>query len=369
MSYLSIQNDLQTKRPGKRILELDALRCFAALNLMAFHFTHVYDVKFGYVQSLGFEWPYGAYGVELFFILSGYVNSMSLLKRQDTTNFLAARMIRIVPIFLIALLFNFAVVRLAPHDGVAISGSQWLANVTLMPGIFGHECIDPVMWTLQVELLFYIAIVVMYRGGLLNHFAKGWGVMIALSLVLCPLLDSVAPAQSGTMWFMFASSIRRILFLDYAPLFAIGYLLYQIRAGRGSRIQSVGWMILSAAVFHMIDHGKHNPLATLLIVGCVFAAGLGRIPPLRWKPLAYISAISYPIYLFHNNLGCAVIHHFNHAGVPSIVCLAIAVVLSVAVAALATHRIEKPITAYLGTVVKRWVKPRVEGKPIEITVA
>ena len=68
-------------KPHRRILELDALRAMAALNLVLFHFTYLYAVKFGYSSSLGFEWPYGAYGVEMFFILSGFVNSMSLLRR------------------------------------------------------------------------------------------------------------------------------------------------------------------------------------------------------------------------------------------------------------------------------------------------
>src|SRR6056297_1874866 len=79
----------------RRIIELDALRAMAAVNLVLFHFTHVYAVKFGFSSPLGGEWPYGAYGVELFFILSGFVNSMSLMRRGKPTDFVAARLIRI----------------------------------------------------------------------------------------------------------------------------------------------------------------------------------------------------------------------------------------------------------------------------------
>ncbi|MFG0267113.1 MAG: acyltransferase family protein, partial [Rhodopirellula sp. JB055] len=73
-------------KPHRRILELDALRAMAAINLVLFHFTHVYAVKFGFSSPLGGEWPYGAYGVELFFILSGFVNSMSLMRRGKPTD-------------------------------------------------------------------------------------------------------------------------------------------------------------------------------------------------------------------------------------------------------------------------------------------
>ena len=101
-------------KPHRRILELDALRALAAINLVLFHFTHVFSVKFGYSSPLGFEWPYGAYGVEMFFILSGYVNSMSLMRRGKPVDFVAARLIRIIPIFLLVILANVWILQLAP---------------------------------------------------------------------------------------------------------------------------------------------------------------------------------------------------------------------------------------------------------------
>ena len=79
----------------KRIVELDALRGLAAINLLLFHFTHVYEVKYGYISPLGWEFPYGKYGVQLFFMLSGLVNAMTLMRKQNPGDFLASRMIRI----------------------------------------------------------------------------------------------------------------------------------------------------------------------------------------------------------------------------------------------------------------------------------
>ncbi len=141
-------------KPHTRILELDALRALAAINLVLFHYTHVYAVKFGYSSPLGFEWPYGAYGVEMFFILSGFVNSMSLLRRGQPADFVAARLIRIVPFFMMAIVANVFILRLAPMYETVSTG-QFLANLTLIPRILGHECVDPVMWTLQIEMMFY----------------------------------------------------------------------------------------------------------------------------------------------------------------------------------------------------------------------
>ncbi|MEP2310610.1 acyltransferase family protein, partial [Rhodopirellula bahusiensis] len=188
-------------KPHRRILELDALRAMAAINLVLFHFTHVYAVKFGFSSPLGGEWPYGAYGVELFFILSGFVNSMSLMRRGRPTDFVAARLIRIVPLFLMVICANLWIVTFAPLNGQPISTEQFLANLTLMPRVFGYECIDPVMWTLQVEMMFYFVLVTLFCKGYLQRYFVGWGSLLVASLVLCPALDAAQASYGHTSLF------------------------------------------------------------------------------------------------------------------------------------------------------------------------
>ena len=47
------------------------MRALSCLNLLLFHFTFVYQNKYGFASPLGFSFPYGKYGVQLFFMLSG----------------------------------------------------------------------------------------------------------------------------------------------------------------------------------------------------------------------------------------------------------------------------------------------------------
>ncbi len=124
--------------PHPRILDLDALPAAAAINLVRFHFTHVYSVKYGYSSPLGFVWPYGAYGVEIFFILSGYINSMSPMRH-----------------------------------------------------VFGCECLAPVIWTLQIEMTFYATLVGQLQLSGLKRCFLGWGSLLAMSLCICPTLDAM----------------------------------------------------------------------------------------------------------------------------------------------------------------------------------
>ncbi len=357
-------DDTQTStavlNPHRRILELDALRTLAAINLVLFHYTHVYAVKFGYTSPLGFEWPFGAYGVEMFFILSGFVNSMSLLRRRKPKDFVAARMIRIVPIFLCVIIGNVWVMSFPPLASEGVTTARLLANLTLMPRIFGYECLDPVMWTLQVEMMFYSTLVILYKMGALQRYFIGWGTLLALSLAICPTLDAWQATSGQTVWFGCATAIRRLMLLDFVPLFAIGFLLYMIKTDVGRKWQNILGIVVAACVFHAIDHGKHNPLATVLIIALVTASAYGRVPILRLRPLVFVSTISYALYLFHNNLGCILIHRFDTAGVPPRICFLIALVFSFSVAIIVTVRIEQPITNRLR---KAWQHYRTRRQP------
>ncbi|MEM6979652.1 MAG: acyltransferase, partial [Planctomycetota bacterium] len=187
----------------------------------------------------------------------------------------------------------------------------------------------------------------LHRVGGLKHYFVGWGLVVALSYVLCPSLDSMAATQSERWWFAAASGLRQCFVLDFAPLFAIGFLLYQFKTRVGSRWQNVIAMLVSAWVFHQIDHGKHNPAATALIVGVVAMAAYGKIPVLRWQPIMLISTISYPLYLCHNNIGCVLMHTFDGVGVPPWLCLVIAIAFSLSMAILITRRVEQPMTKWL----------------------
>ena len=357
--------DTRVLKPHARILELDALRAIAAINLVLFHFTWVYAEKFGYSSDLGFKWPFGAYGVEMFFILSGFVNSMSLLRRGKPVDFVAARLIRIIPIFLLVIIANLWILQLAPMNQPVSSG-QFLANMTLLPRVLGYECVDPVMWTLQIEMMFYATLVILFRVGGLRRYFIGWGSLLACSLILCPSLDALAANHGDAAWFLAGTTIRRLMLLDFVPLFAIGFLLYMIKTGVGKKWQNLLGMAAAAFVFHSIDHGKHNPAVTVMIIALVAACAYGKVPVLRFKPLIYVSTISYALYLCHNNLGSAIIHRFDQAGVPPVVCFAIGVAFSFSLAIIITHRIEQPMTRGLQ---KIWIRlrsgPDLVGNPVK----
>lgn len=104
---------------------------------------------------------WGAFGVGLFFLLSGYVISNSI-RKYTPREFLINRILRIYPTYAIGFLFVVGILWLSGKiygRGFPYSIGQVLAHT--LPGVrqaVGSIYIDPVIWTLETEIKFYVAI-------------------------------------------------------------------------------------------------------------------------------------------------------------------------------------------------------------------
>jgi peptidoglycan/LPS O-acetylase OafA/YrhL len=334
-------------RKSSRIVELDSLRALAAINLVLFHFTHVFSVKYGYTSPLGFEFPWGKYGVQLFFMLSGLVNAMTLMKKRDPSGFIAGRIIRICPSFWSVIAINLVIIGLAPLSGSSYPLDQVAANLTIVPGLLGYSCIEPVTWTLQVEVLFYGLILLLFLTGSLERPVRTVAWLLTLSAVTCLSINYLNHRGHQPFWLGGLECYRDFLILEYLPLFTIGILLNEIKCGRGSRLCNGIGIAASMIVFHAIDNYDHNPAATVILFALLAAALYGRAPFLRFRPLVWVSTISYALYLLHNNVGCVFIWHVNQAGLPPVAAMLAGIVFVTGLSAFVTYRIEQPLTLWL----------------------
>ena len=335
------------KTGSGRILELDAIRALTCLNLLLFHFTYVYANKYGFASDLGFSLPYGKYGVQLFFMLSGLVNAMTLIQKRKPGDFLASRCIRILPSYWLVICLNLVLFSTLSMYNQTISWESTLANLSTLPNLLGHENMEPVTWTLQVEMLFYLFLLGLFLLGLLERPLRSMMIAVTSCVACCLFFDWYRQVEPHSSWNGFFHVADELLFMRNLPLFSMGILLNELRCKRGKPVRLWLGTVFSGMAFHLVDLRDHNPAVTVLLMATLTAAAYGKLPFLRFRPLVFISVISYPLYLLHNNLGSALMKQLESQGIAPLPTVILATLFSIGLATGVTLWFEQPITRRL----------------------
>lgn len=181
----------------QKILKLEtiqALRGVAALLVVFYHFFACFNIHSAHnipeVNKAVYPIAHalfgkGFFGVDLFFVLSGFILFYSL-KSYDIKRFILHRISRIYPVFFIA--FIVALVTLEPqllHNGVGTILQQLFFIPTgTHPPLYSHAIII-VLWTLNYEIYFYAIMALSLLFG--KHWFKVINIYFAVTLILVPL--------------------------------------------------------------------------------------------------------------------------------------------------------------------------------------
>ncbi|MBC8152273.1 MAG: acyltransferase, partial [Bacteroidetes bacterium] len=211
--------DHAVARPGKtthavvRIRELDALRGIAALLVVLFHFT-----MFRPQAEYGFK--YGVTGVDLFFMISGYVIFLTINRVRDWRDFIVSRVARLYPAYWTAVLLTTLL--LYVFDRPHFFPKATLANLTMLQNFVGTGDLDGAYWTLAVELIFYGLMLLLFVSGQLRT-VESWGAVF-LSILLGFHL-------AGPVYFSADYNLMKeyLPFVSHAPLFVSGILFYNLQ--------------------------------------------------------------------------------------------------------------------------------------------
>jgi peptidoglycan/LPS O-acetylase OafA/YrhL len=316
--------------PARRgtIIGLDLLRLCAALLVV---FYHVYF--FSWVEPRGdagisdavgrfVAFPaavpfcsWGWIGVDLFFVISGFVITMSA-HGKTMLNFAVGRFARLYPALLCFALLSFVIVLGTGMLPPGRAARALLRTLVLFPQ---GPWIDGVIWTLTIEALFYAMILftLLRPNGDWLRRASGWmlaGLALFWTLVLIgDCMGSMAPLRhiASAYW-------ARVIFLSTGPFFLLGIFGYEafdrgLNARRGLCI-AVATCISLAVIYHtaLSTEGVRNfhqsPLVpgavwlgmTLLCLGSVIGEMHYR-PGRRARAIArQLGLLTYPLYLVHD---------------------------------------------------------------------
>ena len=323
---------------GGRMAEVDALRGMAAMAVVLFHYTTRLSELFPGAGAASFSVPTGHYGVNLFFVISGFVIFMTLERTTRPRDFWLSRLSRLFPSYWVAIAATFTICHLLGLPGKLVGPGTAVANMAMVHGLFGVAHVDGVYWTLEVEMLFYCGMFALYRLRWMRHIH--W-FMCALMLLRLAHFALQEGAGFGLPW-----TVYRLLILQYLLWFAlgIGVFLAVHRAQttqRGARAGSAAMSVLAIATLWICE----SPTVAMLAVTsatAVYLAATSRLVFLRAVPLVWLGTISYPLYLLHENIGWALQLRLASLHVPMDVALAFALSASLLLAHSCTRWVERP---------------------------
>lgn len=289
-----------------RVNELDLLRFIAALAVVLFHYAFRGYAADGLsplaYPALQPAVQYGYLGVELFFLISGFVILMTAAP-GNLREFAVSRAVRLYPAFWISCTVTFVVMALTgtlPRHAVTVG--QYLANLTMLSGFVGIPSIDGVYWSLFIELKFYALVAVILLLGHIQQaqlFLAAW-LLVTQVLILFPV-----------------GLLRALLITDYAPYFVGGALCYLIWSQGWTKLRGALLAVAWLQALHLsgrglaefeshygsrLDHG-----IIMAIVSAFFAVmlliALGRTGYFGRRRWLTLGALTYPLYLLHQNIG------------------------------------------------------------------
>ncbi|MGK7870791.1 acyltransferase family protein [Falsiroseomonas sp. E2-1-a20] len=326
------------RNPGtNRISELDALRGLAALGVVLFHYLDWYEGVHEHTTDPLFWLPWGERGVQLFFVISGFVIFMSLQRTRRPMDFVVSRFSRLYPVYWAAILLTTIVVQalgveyyLRPLSHVFINFSMMQA----LPFVPGHH-IEGAYWTLYVELWFYVAMLILFVLGQLRWIERYMMLGLAMSWIWWG--GRVLGGDDAWGWNLTETFG---LVLPHLPFFVLGICLYRLHVKEQPRHAAL--IIVAALLTILVQHPVDFTVTALVALGAIGLILTGRARFLRHPLLVWLGAISYSLYLVHNYAGRALIVRLQEAGWAANESIVVALTAALLAATLLTWLVERP---------------------------
>jgi peptidoglycan/LPS O-acetylase OafA/YrhL len=333
----------------ERYYEVDLIRFLAAVSVVFYHYTFRGYAMEG-LPSLSFPFlanifKYGYLGVDLFFMISGFVILLTAMN-TDIKGFVISRVSRLYPAFWVSVTISAIVIVLIGGDRYFVEVKQYLANLSMVSGYFGVKAVDGVYWTLLVEIKFYLLV-----GGIVffrqvqntKYFLMIW----LLATVLAVYIDM-------------PSLLNAVLIPKWSSYFIAGAAFYFIRK-EGVSITYLAMVFISYLLsikyadikMQSLEEEYQANFSIWVVLGIIsmfyvtmFAVSINKIEFANKKSMLMIGGLTYPLYLIHQNVGLMIFIKWGQE-VNKYLLLLLVVVLMLVVSYVINKYVEKTIGALM----------------------
>ncbi|ELE71534.1 acyltransferase family protein [Escherichia coli] len=265
--------------------QIQWLRAIAAILVVITHFTgKAYSVKL-----LDHEFSSGAIGVDIFFIISGFIMMyVSDLKKQYPIKFILNRFIRILPVHYF-FLFILIIIFLIKPDVInsSVSKTYVWESFLLVPALRNDaEYLNPVIWTLCYEMMFYLIFCVSLNLKNLTTSA------IATTLVISAIVFSGFFYKGDNIYISAATD-------SISLEFCYGMLLYVFYKKGFLTFHWLLPLMLSIILYFVLKQFDFNRFIKLGIPSALIFISFLNMKNSKITFLNFLGKISYEIYICH----------------------------------------------------------------------
>ncbi|MEV7009073.1 acyltransferase [Streptosporangium sp. NPDC051022] len=345
-------------RGNGRLAELDLLRFVAAMAVVSFHYLIAFASVWGERPAKLFPAvaplsSLGILGVELFFMISGFVILMSIWGRSLGA-FALSRLVRLYPAYWVSVAAVAAVYGLTAATALdpKLSLRDYLVNLTMFQRAAGVTDANGVYWSLWAELRFYLLISIL--------------VIVGVTFARCLVFMGVwllAAVAAGVLGLAENEWVQLIVMPKYAPYFVAGMAFYLMtRFGPKVVLWCVagisGGLAVDAALARVagrIEAAGREAMpaadwAVVATVACFYVlmamVALGWLSRLRWRGLVVLGALTYPLYLFHTPVAVVLVPALRDALPPWLTAL-VTVLVTMALSYVVHRVAERPVQEFV----------------------
>lgn len=344
-------------KPNEILIGLQLLRAIAALLVVFYHTGKLIDLKGGNNSSFFSYFDFGQIGVQLFFMVSGYiilfVHFRDFGKPETLFRYSFKRAARIYPLYLLVTL----PLVLGCFNDVSCGAPYHHTFETLIKSIFlfpeNHSPYLGVAWTLTHEVFFYLSISIFI---LSRRVGTMYFTLWLLGIIVFQLFISDTNYPDSSQYFP-----ASFIFSSNNIFFFIGMFCY-LSSNIFVRFINLKMFIFGLVLIPLyalasrIEYFKDLSIIILVFAGFLMLLSSNQVNPNKiLEPLLLIGNASYSIYLIHNPIFGQIIPMgaaYGAMNYPSLFGFLIIVV--VLVAGVAIHLfVEKPIFAVSRILLRR----------------
>lgn len=269
---------------------LDCFRILAVLMVLSVHVSgYLDDVPSAIIKILDL----GAYGVALYFLLSGYFAYPSVCKSKTLKDYAIKKAIRILPMYYVSLLLTFVVGVILGEYPISI---KWLYHV-----VFLNMFIPSPKWCWWNSVNFFWTMPAFIAWYVISPLIVKW-INTARRMAFVTLIVSCGVPFLKEVMYSFASEqFVNWNFFSLLYVFLLGMLAYFVVVERKQK-----YGILYGLVIALSGLGFGNRSGFFVFgVGFYFLVIITSLLPLKWRNekfnyvIKYLSAITYSVYLTH----------------------------------------------------------------------